>query len=67
MEIILILFFGFLKLYFVLGCIFTLISAIVAFSSGTENEFTTSEVLAMMFIYPIIIYYLLNPDKNDFR
>lgn len=67
MEIILILFFAFLKFYFILGCIFTLISAVIAFSSGTENDFKVGEIFAMMFFYPFIIYYLVNPNRNNYE
>jgi|688.fasta_scaffold519316_3 hypothetical protein len=67
MEIILILLFAFFKFYFTLGCIFTLLSAVVAFSSKTENDFKVGEIFAMMFFYPFIIYYLLNPTKNNYE
>lgn len=67
MEIILILLFAFLKFYFVLGCIFTLISAVVAFSTRTENDYTVGEIFAMMFFYPVIIYYLVHPERNDYE
>jgi hypothetical protein len=67
MEIILYLLFAFFKFYFTLGCIFTLLSAVVAFSSKTENDFKVGEIFAMMFFYPFIIYYLLNPTKNNYE
>ena len=67
MEIISILFFAFLKFYLVLGCIFTLLTAIFAFSSGTENDFKVGEIFAMMFFYPFIIYYLINPNRNNYE
>ena len=67
MEIILILLFAFLKFYFVLGCIFTLLSAVVAFSTKTENEYNVGEIFAMLLIYPVIIYYLIYPERNDFE
>ena len=67
MEIILILLFAFLKFYFILGCIFTLLSAVVAFSTKTENEYNVGEIFAMMFFYPVVIYYLVYPERNDFE
>lgn len=67
MEIILILFFNFLKVYLVLGCIFTLLTAFIAFSTKTENEYKIGEILAMLLIYPVIIYYLVYPERNDYE
>jgi len=67
MEIILYLLLAFLKFYFTLGCIFTLISAVITFSSEIEDDFKVSEILAMMFFYPFIIYYLINPKRNNYE
>ena len=67
MEIILILLFAFLKFYFILGCIFTLLTAVVAFSTRTENDYTVGEIFAMLLIYPVIIYYLVYPERNDYE
>lgn len=67
MEIILILLFAFLKFYFTLGCIFTLFTAFMAFSTRTENEYTVGEILSMMLFYPVIIYYLIYPERNDYE
>lgn len=67
MEIILILLFAFLKFYFTLGCIFTLLLGVFAFSTRTENEYTIPELFAVLFIYPVVIYYFLNPDKNNYE
>ena len=67
MEIILILLFTFLKFYLVLGCIFTLLTAFIAFSTKTENDYTVGEIFAMLLIYPVIIYYLVYPERNDFE
>jgi len=67
MEIILILLFAFLKFYFTLGCIFTLLTAIVAFATKTDNDYTVGEIFAMLLIYPVIIYYLVYPERNDYE
>jgi uncharacterized membrane protein len=66
MEIILILLFAFLKFYLILGCIFTLLTAFIAFSTKTENDYTVGEIFAMLLIYPVIIYYLVYPERNDY-
>ena len=67
LEFILILLFTFLKFYLILGCIFTLLSGLFAFVTGIENEFTIGEIFTAIFIYPLIIYYLLNPEKKDYE
>jgi hypothetical protein len=67
MEIILYLLFAFLKYYFILGCIFTLLTAFFAFSTRTENEYTIREIFAIMFIYPVIVYYLIYPERNSYE
>jgi hypothetical protein len=67
MEIILYLLFAFLKFYLILGCIFTLFAGLFAFATRTENEYTMGEIFTVIFIYPIVIYYLLNPEKNDYE
>jgi hypothetical protein len=67
LEFILILLFTFLKFYLILGCIFTLLAGLFAFATRTENEYTTGEIFTVIFIYPIVIYYLLNPEKNDYE
>ena len=67
LEFILILLFTFLKFYLILGCIFTLLSGLFAFATGIENEFTIGEIFTAIFIYPLIIYYLLNPEKKDYE
>jgi hypothetical protein len=66
MEIILTALFNIFKIYCLVGCIFTLLTAVIAFSTGTENEYKIGEILAMILFYPLIIYYLLNPEKNDY-
>jgi len=65
MEIILYLLLAFLKFYFILGIIFTLLLGIIAHATKTENTYTTLEVVCTVFIYPMVIYYLLNPDKVE--
>ena len=67
LEFFLFLLFTFLKFYFILGCIFVLLSGLFAFATRIENEFTTGEIFAAIFLYPLIIYYLLNPEKNDYE
>jgi hypothetical protein len=67
LEFILILLFTFLKFYLILGCVFTLLAGLFAFATGIENEFTTGEIFTAIFIYPLIIYYLLNPEKKDYE
>lgn len=67
MEIISILFFAFLKFYFILGCICTLLVAVFAFSTKTENEYNIGEIFAMLFLYPVVIYYIVYPERNDFE
>jgi hypothetical membrane protein len=67
MEIILYLLFAFFKFYFTLGCIFTLLTAFIVFSTKTENDYTVGEIFAMLLIYPVIIYYLVYPEKNDYE
>ncbi len=67
MEIILYLLFAFLKFYLVLGCIFTLLTACVAFSTRTENDYNVGEIFAMLLIYPVVIYYLVYPERNDYE
>jgi len=67
MEIILLLLFAFLKFYFILGSIFTILLGVFAYATRTENNYTTLEVFGMIFIYPLIIYYLIYPEKNDYE
>jgi hypothetical protein len=67
LEFILILLFTFLKFYLILGCVFTLLAGLFAFATRIENEFTTGEIFTAIFIYPLIIYYLLNPEKKDYE
>jgi hypothetical protein len=67
MEIILYLLFAFLKFYFILGVIFTILLGVFAYSTRTENEYTALEVFSMIFIYPLIIYYLIYPERNDYE
>ena len=64
MEIIL---FTILKFYFILGCIFTLLTAVFAFSTETEKEYNVGEIFAMLFFYPVVIYYVVYPERNDFE
>jgi hypothetical protein len=67
MEIILIALFNIFKIYCLVGCIFTFLTAVIAFSTKTENEYNIGEILAMIFFYPVIIYYLAEKRKNDCR
>jgi hypothetical protein len=67
MEIILYLLFAFLKYYFILGCIFTLLTAFFAFSTRTENEYTVGEIFAILLFYPFIIYYIVEKNKNKYE
>jgi hypothetical protein len=65
MEIILYLLLVFLKFYLILGVIFTLLLGIMAYVTKTENEYTVLEIFYTIFIYPIIIYYFINPSNNE--
>lgn len=67
LEFFLFLLFAFLKFYLVLGCIFVLFCGLFAFATGIENEFTTGEIFTSIFIYPLIIYYLVYPERNDYE
>ena len=64
MEFILILF-ALLKLYLIVGVIFTVLLGVIAHITKTENNYTMLEIFCIIFIYPIVIYHILNPDKND--
>lgn len=65
METILNLIFTFLKFYVIVGCIFTFIIGVVSFIVGTDEDYTPSEVAAMIFIYPIVIYHMKNSKENE--
>jgi hypothetical protein len=67
MEIILIALFNIFKIYFLVGCIFTFLTAVIAFSTGTENEYKMGEIFTMILFYPVVIYYIAEERKNDSR
>jgi uncharacterized membrane protein len=67
MEIILYLLKEFFTVYLIIGCVFTVLTAFIAFSTKTENDYTVGEIFAMLFIYPVIIYYLVYPERNDYE
>ena len=67
MEIILYLLKEFFTVYLIIGCVFTVLLGTIAYATKTENEYTTLEVFCMILIYPMIIYYLVYPERNDYE
>ena len=67
MEIILYLLFALLKFYFILGVIFTILLGVFAYATRTENKYTSLEVFCIILIYPMVIYYLIYPERNDYE
>jgi quinol-cytochrome oxidoreductase complex cytochrome b subunit len=51
--------------YIIVGCVFTLVLGVIAYLTETLNDYTTLEVFIIILIYPVIIYYVLNPEKDE--